>query len=532
MTMRLCGSAPLAGRAWLVAVGVLLAAGSCGDDATDPTGPDGPGDPLPGGPSTLVVTEPVLLDEALLASVRSDARLFWSAAEEVSYVSFAPGSQPGADSARVHNRTRDLRVSAPMTDGGLDPLPVPASIGDTLEIATYRDGLVLELFAREVPERKPPIIVRTDPPRGKTRVPLNSVIIVVFSEPVDGGTVTPASTRLERGGQPVPATLEPTADRLGVRIVPESQLESGVEYTIVLEPEIVDLVGDTLESRFVSSFLTVPPQLIGEIVFESRRSGNGEAWAMNADGSDLYPLTERIEGGVVTAPALSPDGRRVAFSLAEPASGEDWEIYVINVDGTGLTNLTNDPGFDGWRPSWSPDGTEIAFFSTRDDPNNDEVYVMNADGSNVRRLTNDPSDDANMTWSPDGTRLAWETNRAGDFDIWIMNADGSDPQPLTVDPADDEWPAWSPDGTKIAFDTFRDGNREIYVINVDGTGLTNLTNDPGFDSAPAWSRDGSKIAFSSDRSGGVDIWVMDADGSNPVNLTNDGFADFFPSWSP
>jgi len=522
---------------WLAITGFVVAGLSCGGDSGDPTGPSGPPlNPPPDDESGVVVSEPILLADPALSAIGSGASyqagLFSNSAEEVSYVSFPPGSQPEADSADVYNRTRDLAVGAPMSNGGLDPLPIPATIGDTLFVATYRGGIILELYAREVPERKPPIIVRTDPPRGKTRVPLNSVIIVVFSEPVDGGTLTPTTTRLERAGQPVPATLEPTADRLGVRIVPEAPLEPGIEHTIVLEPEITDLVGDTLESRFSSSFVTVPPQLIGEIVFESGRSGSKEVWTMKTDGSDLFQITDRIGGGQATAPALSPDGREVAFSLADPASGDDWEIYVINVDGTGLTNLTNDPGFDGWRPAWSPDGQQIAFFSTRDDPLNDEVYVMNADGSNVRRLTNDPSDDANMTWSPDGTRIAWETNREGDFDIWIMNADGSDPQPLTVDPADDEWPAWSPDGTKIAFDTFRDGDREIYVINVDGSGLTNLTNDPGFDSAPAWSRDGTRIAFSSDRSGGVDIWVMDADGSNPVNLTSDGFADYFPSWSP
>ncbi len=162
----------------------------------------------------------------------------------------------------------------------------------------------------------------------------------------------------------------------------------------MVEPEVVDLIGDNLETQFTSDFETVPAQLQGEIVFESRRSGNNEVWTMKADGSDFFQITDRIDGGVATAPALSPDGRKIAFSLAEPASGDDWEIYVINVDGTGLTNLTNDPAFDGWRPAWSPDGSQIAFFSTRDDPINDEVYVMNADGSNVRRLTNNPSDDA------------------------------------------------------------------------------------------------------------------------------------------
>jgi hypothetical protein len=522
---------------WLAVAALVVAGPSCSADSSNPAGPNNlPENPPPEDPSDVVVTEPVLLEAAALSAigVRSAGRaqLYSNAAEEVSYVSFPPGSQPEADSADVFNRTRDLAVGSPMIDGGLDPIPIPASIGDTLVITTYRDGIILELFARAVPERIPPIVVRTDPPRGKTRVPLNSFIVIVFSEPVDGGTVTPTSVRLRRGTEIVSARLDLAANGLSVQITPETILESSSTYTVAIETELADRIGDTLESQYTTEFTTVPGQLQGELVFESGRTGNKDVWTMKSDGSELFQLTDRIAGGQATGPALSPDGRQVAFSLADPASGDEWDIYVINVDGTGLTNLTNDPGFDGWRPAWSPDGTQIAFFSTRDDPVNDEVYVMNADGSNVRRLTDNPSDDAHMTWSPDGTRIAWETNRAGDFDIWIMNADGSNPTTLTVDPADDEWPAWSPDGTKIAFDTFRDGNREIYTINVDGTGLTNLTNDPGVDSAAAWSHDGTKIAFISDRSGGVDIWVMNADGSNPENLTDDGWADFFPSWSP
>jgi Tol biopolymer transport system component len=477
-----------------------------------------------------VVTEPVVLAQEL--QQRTTGWALHSTDEEVSFVSYPTGALPEADTAVVRNRTRDLETGGPIQDGGLDPVPVPASIGDTLVIVTYRQGLIFSSEEREVPERNPPVIVRTDPPRGKTRVPLNSFVVVVFSEPVDGTTVTTSTVRLLRDGTPVTTALDLAADGINLAVSQEGGLEASSTYTVVVETELADRIGDTLESQFTSDFETVPAQLQGEIVFESGRSGNNEVWTMKADGTDFFQITDRVAGGVATAPALSPDGRKVAFSLAEPASGDDWDIYVINVDGTGLTNLTNHPEFDGWRPAWSPDGSQIAFFSTRDDPINDEVYVMDADGSNVRRLTDNPADDANMTWSPDGTRIAWETNREGDFDIWIMNADGSNPTGLTVDPADDEWPAWSPDGTKIAFDTFRDGNSEIYVINVDGTGLTNLTNDPGFDSAAAWSKDGSQIAFISDRGGAVDIWVMDADGSDPVNLTNDGWSDFFPSWSP
>lgn len=535
MNVRALGS-PSHRQLILMVSGALLL--GCSSDAHNPSGPGGPSsDPPTDDQSAVVVTEPVLLDGTgaavvVIANPRTQAVLA-SVEDGVSYVSIPPGTQPEADTAVIVNRTRDLTTGGPMLDGGLDPVPVPASVGDTLIITTYRQTLIFERVEREVPDRNPPVIVRTNPPRGKTRVPLNSVITVVFSEPVDDGTVTPVTVRILRDGQPVSAVRQLAGDGLTLDLVADGGLQSSSTYTVEIDTELTDRGGDSLEEPFSASFETVRSQLQGEIVFESKRSGASEIWTMKADGSGLLQITTEIAGGQSTGPALSPDGRRIAFSVASGPSGSTWDIYTINVDGTGLTNLTNDAAFEGWRPAWSPDGQQIAFFSDRDDPgNNDEVYVMNADGSNIRRLTNDPADDANMTWSPDGTRIAWETNREGDYDIWVMNADGSNPAPLTVDPANDEWPAWSPDGTRIAFQTSRDGNAEIYVINVDGTGLTNLTNDPGFDDAPAWSRDGTKISFISDRDGSLDIWVMEADGSNPVNLTNDGPADFFPSWSP
>ena len=336
--------------AWLGTLGLLVAVLNCSGDSNDPSGPgDPPDNPPPDDLSAVVVTEPVLVETTI-----SGFAVLASSDEEVSYVSYPPGSQPEADTAEVINRTRDLAVGGPMMEGGLDPLAVPASIGDTLVITTYRQGIIFERVEREVPERNPPVVVRTDPPRGKTRVPLNSRILIVFSEPVEGTTIAPMSVRLERSGQPVASALVLAADGLSLEVVPSTLLQSSAVHTLVLEPQVADRIGDTLEEQFSSDFTTVPAQLQGEIVFESKRSGGSEVWTMKTDGSDLFQITDRIGGGQATGPALSPDGRRVAFSLADPANGDPWDIYLINVDGTGLTNLTNDPEFDGWRPAWSP----------------------------------------------------------------------------------------------------------------------------------------------------------------------------------
>jgi TolB protein len=126
---------------------------------------------------------------------------------------------------------------------------------------------------------------------------------------------------------------------------------------------------------------------------------------------------------------------------------------------------------------------KIAFTSTRD--GNPEIYVMNADGSEQTRLTDNPATDFQPSWSPDGTKIAFSSDRSGAsngwFEVYVMNADGSEQTRLTFsNPFFEGDPSWSPDGTKIAFSTGRHGsdNREIYVMNADGSGQTRLTNSP------------------------------------------------------
>jgi TolB protein len=98
----------------------------------------------------------------------------------------------------------------------------------------------------------------------------------------------------------------------------------------------------------------------------------------------------------------------------------------MNADGTGQTNISNNPAND-FGPSWSPDGTKIIFASYRDAITNRDLYVMNADGSNPTRLTNDPEDETWPSWSPDGTKIAFQSQSEGENEvIYVMNADGSE----------------------------------------------------------------------------------------------------------
>jgi Tol biopolymer transport system component len=209
----------------------------------------------------------------------------------------------------------------------------------------------------------------------------------------------------------------------------------------------------------------------------------------------------------------------------------NYEIYVMNSDGSGQTRLTTDLGSD-WHASWSPDRTKIVFATSRSGTS-DEIYTMNADGSNVTRLTNDSYEDSNPKWSPDGTMILFISSRGGYCHLYTMNADGTQQVRRDTSFTDDVLSAtWSPNGSKIVIQAYYDRNWEIFTMNSDGSGRTRLTNNSFNDIDPAWSPVGDQIAFSSDRDGHFEIYRMDSNGSNVNKLTDDLVDNMFPSWSP
>ena len=267
----------------------------------------------------------------------------------------------------------------------------------------------------------------------------------------------------------------------------------------------------------------------GRIVFESNAVNDDyDVYSMNPDGTGVTRLTYAT--GFDGHASLSPDGKRIVFdSQRDDPRGE---IYVMNADGTGVTRLTYSQGID-LSPAWSKDGKRIAFASSRDaaDPGTQDfdIYVMNADGTAATRLAA-PGADELPSWSADGKQIAFTSDRAkaGAFDVYTMNADGTQVTRITYFEADEPMVvSWSPGGKQLAFST-----RQVFVSNTHGTQLTQLTSAPPVDAdfAPAWSVDAKQIAFVRRRDGKYEIYTMNVDGTAVTRLTNNSALEGHPAW--
>ncbi len=190
------------------------------------------------------------------------------------------------------------------------------------------------------------------------------------------------------------------------------------------------------------------------------------------------------------------------------------QIYSMNADSSNQRQVTT-----GANTHWaklSPDGMKIAYQGYVD--HNYEIFVVNTDGTGLRRLTNNPGYDQAPQWSPDGTKILYMSDKGHDrehYDIFTIKPDGTAETRLTNDARHDQVPMWSPDGKKITFESVRSNQRQIVVVNPDGTGQVQLTSATTASTDPTWSRDSTKISYRNSPSpnDNDEVWVMNADGT-------------------
>ncbi|HWT01114.1 MAG TPA: carboxypeptidase regulatory-like domain-containing protein [Pyrinomonadaceae bacterium] len=294
-------------------------------------------------------------------------------------------------------------------------------------------------------------------------------------------------------------------------------------FTLLLLAGVIAAAGPSLTAGAQTARR---PKANGRIVYQSARNNQNEIFVMDADGKNIVQLTDNTADDQM--PSWSPDGTKIAFvSRRDQLFGE---IYVMNVDGGNVVRLTQNEKTD-YDPVWSPDGKRIVFTSYRD--NNAEIYVMNADGTNQTRLTTNPGDDTEAAWSPDGSRIVLTSVQNGNTDIYVMNSDGTNQTRLTDDPAIDKSPSWSPSGVSIVFVSGRYTGSEIFMMSADGSNENILTyNLTGSQFDPEYAPDGEKLTFVSNGEGEPEIFTADAYGNSPVRLTNNPTYDLAPSWQP
>ncbi len=217
--------------------------------------------------------------------------------------------------------------------------------------------------------------------------------------------------------------------------------------------------------------------------------------------------------GVQAQPALSPDGRSVAFVSNRDGN---YNIYVGLVHGGNLVQITNDPNLKSG-PHWSPDGTMIAY-ARLDHSGIWDIWEVPALGGTPRRLILNAEDPA---WSPDGRSLAYENTANGA--LWISGISGEDARQVAPvpDPSmQNTEPRFSPDGRQLAFTLKSPGPYgELRVVDLASGNVRQLTHDIALALSPAWSPDGRSIYFASSRGGSMNIWKIAAAGGEPEQIT-------------
>ncbi|NVJ26098.1 PD40 domain-containing protein [Myxococcus sp. AM011] len=284
------------------------------------------------------------------------------------------------------------------------------------------------------------------------------------------------------------------------------------------------LLAHRLADALYRHFTREPSPFLSRITYVRKAGNNRDVVVSDWDGGNPVSLTK---GGINILPSLSQDGTQVAYTSYRKNRPDIW---VQRPGGEARSVVSSGQMATGG--AFSPDGKRLAYALAEGE--SAQIYVSNTDGSGAKAITDTPYGlNTSPVWSPDGKRIAFVSNRGGSPQIYVMGADGSGVRRLTFQGNYNQTPDWSPRGDLIAF-TARDERNafDLFTIHVETGKVTRLTQDQGNNEEPAFSPNGRLVLFSTTRAGGSQLFVMTAEGNNQLPLRAEKGTLLTPDWAP
>jgi TolB protein len=246
-------------------------------------------------------------------------------------------------------------------------------------------------------------------------------------------------------------------------------------------------------------------------------SGHAEVWAMNEDGTGRTRLTNLYSA---KRGNWSPDRRRLVFDGRFYRTLFDFDIGVMNADGTGVQRITRGPERDIFA-SWSPDGRWIVFTRLKEERGIPDLWLVRPNGTGAHLFARSGS---SPSWSPGGSRIGFDSPGG----VWTVSVDGKERRKFASGELSEL--SWSPDGRRLAYTSRQHGQPEVYVANADGTRAQRLWRNRVEDFGPTWSPDGTRILYTHGTDEAHQVYVMNADGSAKTNLSRNRNDEWATSW--